>query len=437
MTTNDTFGRQLSDWLRESSDLRVSDHLEEVLVQTVATRQRPWWSSPERWLPMDSILARRVSNQRPILLLVLVATLLLAAVVGLLLVVGSRHALPVLGPASNGRILVSVDGSLRSYAADGSDARTLSAAVQRGSEAELAISPDGTRLAYQPAGDPGRVDVMAFADGSIAKIQLPSGATAVEPFSWSADGRSLVFVGIAEDKTDVYVAAADGSSVKPVGQAQIGNLHVFVSRPAVSPDGKWILFTGRTIFGPEPGNLYLIGVDGSGFERVSQDPWNLGELYGASPYGVPSWAPTAAADRLVYFQTTDGNGGGEIRIHTVGQDADQSVASGRWPTWSPDGSHLAYWDNGTIVVPVPDSGVITGGVHPFQGTKGSCDRHAVLDGNPVCGPVTWSPDGKRVVGYDESDHGLLIANADGSGSLTRVDVGGAKEVRLGWQPVRP
>ena len=71
MTTRDTFGRDLSRWLHEDAEHRVSDHLGEVLVRTAATRQRPWWSSPERWLPMDSVAVRRPFNLRPVAIMLL------------------------------------------------------------------------------------------------------------------------------------------------------------------------------------------------------------------------------------------------------------------------------------------------------------------------------------------------------------------------------
>ena len=50
MTTNDAFERNLSIWLHEDAEYHVPEHLEEVLQRTEATRQRPAWSSLERWL---------------------------------------------------------------------------------------------------------------------------------------------------------------------------------------------------------------------------------------------------------------------------------------------------------------------------------------------------------------------------------------------------
>ena len=60
MTTNDAFERNLSIWLHEDAEHHVPDHLEEVLQRTATARQRPAWSSLERWLPMDTTFRRSV-----------------------------------------------------------------------------------------------------------------------------------------------------------------------------------------------------------------------------------------------------------------------------------------------------------------------------------------------------------------------------------------
>ena len=53
MTLNDGFERTVSDWLDEQAGQGMPSYLDETLARTTRTRQRPWWSSPERWLPMD------------------------------------------------------------------------------------------------------------------------------------------------------------------------------------------------------------------------------------------------------------------------------------------------------------------------------------------------------------------------------------------------
>ena len=56
MTLNDGFDRTVSDWLDEQAGHGMPDYLDETLARTTRTRQRPWWSSLERWLPVQTTL---------------------------------------------------------------------------------------------------------------------------------------------------------------------------------------------------------------------------------------------------------------------------------------------------------------------------------------------------------------------------------------------
>src|SRR6188472_3162156 len=116
MNANDMFGQELSSWLQEEGEHRVPDHLREVLVQTAATRQRPWWSSPERWLSVQTTL--RFAPMPRIAWLLVVLALILALAATAVLVVGSRPRMPPpFGPAANGLIAYgAADGDL--YAID-------------------------------------------------------------------------------------------------------------------------------------------------------------------------------------------------------------------------------------------------------------------------------------------------------------------------------
>ena len=53
MTLNDGFERTVSDWLDEQAGRGTPGYLDEALARTTRTRQRPAWSSLERWLPVD------------------------------------------------------------------------------------------------------------------------------------------------------------------------------------------------------------------------------------------------------------------------------------------------------------------------------------------------------------------------------------------------
>ena len=92
MTTNDVFGRNLSTWLHEDAEHHVPDHLAEVLQRTAATRQRPAWSSLERWLPMDTTLRPRTLPLPSAGRLLLVAALLILAALAVIAI--GRMAIP-------------------------------------------------------------------------------------------------------------------------------------------------------------------------------------------------------------------------------------------------------------------------------------------------------------------------------------------------------
>ena len=95
MNHSDRFDRTVSEWLHADADHRVPDHLDAVLQRTRSERQRPAWSSLERWLPMDLSERRSMfplsTSVRPIAVLLLVA-LLIAVVIAL--AVGSYRPLP-------------------------------------------------------------------------------------------------------------------------------------------------------------------------------------------------------------------------------------------------------------------------------------------------------------------------------------------------------
>ncbi len=56
MNTSDSFDRTVSEWLHADAEHRVPDHLDAVLRRTRTERQRPAWSSLERWLPVQTTL---------------------------------------------------------------------------------------------------------------------------------------------------------------------------------------------------------------------------------------------------------------------------------------------------------------------------------------------------------------------------------------------
>ena len=93
MTLNDGFDRTVSDWLDEQAGHGMPGYLDEALARTTRTRQRPAWSSLERWLPVD-LTAQPRFLARPTLGKALLVGAVLVALIGIAIIaVGSRvHA---------------------------------------------------------------------------------------------------------------------------------------------------------------------------------------------------------------------------------------------------------------------------------------------------------------------------------------------------------
>ena len=149
-------------------------------MQTAATRQRKWWTSPERWLPVQLTFSDRLA---PIPHLAWVAALLamlvLAAAALLLAGVGQPH-LPHFGAAADGQIAFVDGNSIRIADADGRVGSQITTATN-GARA-LTFAPDGRHLAYLTGGSAPSIAI-ADADGLIRSSSAPATA-------WPTESRS-------------------------------------------------------------------------------------------------------------------------------------------------------------------------------------------------------------------------------------------------------
>jgi hypothetical protein len=78
----------------------------------------------------------------------------------------------------------------------------------------------------------------------------------------------------------------------------------------------------------------------------------------------------------------------------------------------------------------------------FGQPQGYCPDNLDWSGRAICSPVTWSPDGRWLVGGDIAGKDLLIARFDGTGEPIRVRstagvTSSGFRIPLAWQPVWP
>jgi Tol biopolymer transport system component len=422
MTTNASFDERLAAWLEEDSVHRVPDHLDEVLVQTRAMRQRAWWSSLERWLPMETVVSRRPLNLRPVAVALVVLGALLLAVIAAMWVAGERQTPFAL--ASNGRIFV-VDGqTLKSYTAGGADPQV--ALNLPASATAPSVSPDGRSIAYIME-TLNRVDIVDIENGTTTTIPL-NGVTGVGgPVSWSPDGSTVLFNTFDGQQEHLVTAKPNGTDVREIDTSALSaGAHVEFWPAGWSPTGDRIAFVAAK---PDSGKgtLYVARADGA-------DPQAVGPER-VDTYSV-SWSPDPVVDRLV-LSTTD-NAGSSVQILDLPSGELTSVDRGFWPTWSPDGSRMAYWNNGTVVTET--AGALAGApvkVRPYPAFTGDCEDHPDLAGAAYCGPAAWSPDGQRLLAPDIVGGSILSVMADGTGEpiVIPVDSSPDDEATADWQPI--
>jgi len=92
MTTRLDLDRTLAEWFRADAGEALPDYLDELAERVALERQRPWWSSPERWLPVTTTtLSGRFAAPRPVIYVLLIAALVLG-LVGAAIVAGAVWA---------------------------------------------------------------------------------------------------------------------------------------------------------------------------------------------------------------------------------------------------------------------------------------------------------------------------------------------------------
>jgi Tol biopolymer transport system component len=378
---NESMDDLLADWLHEGPETGPRAGLERTLAATRRVGQRPWWTLPERWLPMQPNMAR-TRSQRRIVALAIVA-LLAVALVATALVIGSlRRQTPSL--YRNGAVVYERDGDL--FIADrlGGTARPLVAGPEE--DRDPVFSPEGDRVAFVRDG----IRIMAVApDGAdVTELATVDAGVKRRGLDWSPDGSALLasYLTSGEQWYQTEVIASDGSGSRrlAVGSHVVG--------ATWRPNGRQVLFCGLLHGDDSTRGVYIADPDGTDVRALPGSEFSLG--------CPPEWSPDG---RHVAFENSDGPHAGGIDIADIAEDG--AITDVRpldlgpngtlevGPAWSPDGSQLAF--------------VLKKGDHELVGVvnpDGSGYRAIVPDGSRIWGPsLTWSPDGRSLVIAAEFD----------------------------------
>ena len=392
MSSTQRFEQDLPVLLDDLYVAGTPDYRDDIVRQTAAIRQRPAWTFPERWLPMDLATRRMPFASVPIRALIVLALILILAAAALLVSVGSRHPVaPPFGPARNGPLAYLRSDAI--YTRDTVDGLERVLVGNEGGKVKFAgFSPDGTRLSFIRTITGSEYLFVADADGRAERKIL---ATPLHDayITWGPDGQTVAVSDDIDFVRKVMLVHIDGTppTIVDLGDARPTDM---AWRP---PAGSELLIRATTRGGGQ--DFFLIRADGTPIRSFGlPSPLRFGS---DADNSGPAWSPDGALLAYNRVEPLDGDLPGHFRVHLIRADGTGDIAlpgpadpglQEAWPLWSPDGKSI----------------VVTRFVFDSDGQ----DRIAILpaDGSAAAhdiGPTklnssivkTWTPDGTRVVEY--------------------------------------
>ena len=259
-------------------------------------------------------------------------------------------------------------------------------------------SPAVTAIATNPTIEIFTPTVSPTLDNSVAPTLMP---TFVPSFGGSSTpSGKIVYVCYINQIDQICIMNADGT-----GRIQLTNFPATAYYPSLSADGQTVFFSSNQSGTFE---IYSMDINGNGLQRLTN---GIGSLY------APELSPNG--ERIIF--TNHGNGlwvmnpdGSNPRAITFKDDID--------PTWSPDGSMIAFASNRS------------GSRQLYVANANGKNVEQVTDLSNMGGRSSWSPDGTRLAFYrgPAGDRDIYVINIDGSG-LERLTNGG-DNLGPSWSP---
>lgn len=421
----DPFERRITEAIDEIAAARRPDYLDDILRQTARSSQRPRWTFPERWLNVDTTLARpmlfgRRVPFRSLLVLVVLAALLATAAV----YVGMQKRLPPpYGPAANGQIVFGMEGDI--YALDSlTAAPRLLVAGGKGQLGGVANSPDGTLVAYDNVESGADHVWVANSDGTAPRLVLDRAFTG-HSFAWAPDSRSMAIVTHAS-KPELWIAPADGSGARLV---ELEGLNPWEA--TWDPQRAGVLLVRAEEKLMKDVDLYYVDVNGTILSKIDM----TGQMLNGAEYEFSGVAISPDGNTIAYNSVeAEELPVNRFRAHVMNRDGSNDRAipapfatdySQAWPVFSPDGKWIAMesW---------------------ISDPEGSADHPAVnqlavaaADGSAVARRIGPSEAGQTLVKAWSPDGSYILVAFRDIGAVYAIDPETGDATKLPWQMELP
>ncbi|MBA4383864.1 MAG: hypothetical protein C0410_03950 [Anaerolinea sp.] len=205
-------------------------------------------------------------------------------------------------------------------------------------------------------------------------------------------GGTITFTSNRNGNNQIYVMDGDECHLQQLTDGSTENFNGLWSK-----NGEKHAFFSENI-------IYTMNADGSGKSQLVPSSANH------TSQAFPSWSPDGSK---IAFQGAGGNYEVFV-INTDGTNLQQLTNTPGWdngdPSWSPDGSQIAYFSRGD---PAFNYGEIW-----VMNADGSNKHPVMVDYSMSVGYVTWSPDGSKMAfmahEWPERIWKIYVMNSDGS-----------------------
>lgn len=254
---------------------------------------------------------------------------------------------------------------------------TIAASTPQGpTTSKVSVVPPGRLVGWDGASLPGFI-VAADMDGAnLTRLaSVTDGGVGAHP-AWIPGTNTVVYTAVDNGMQRLYKVDVGGVA-QPFFSAALPNV-TNQAEPTPTADGKWVYFSAydsRCV--PAAYCLYRARADGS-------SPEMLGDVISTSRV---NWHPAPSPDGARLAFVTDGGYAYPNLVEQIDVPTKTYVSSvvyGDAPAWSPDGTRIAYVapTGGGIVLMNPDA----------------TNPRTIAVGDPIGGPLAWSPDSKWIIG---------------------------------------